>query len=201
MAVAADSIRHLTRAVIGARVYQSVIFWLALAHNVKAFLVDVGYPDPAVQIGLTFGALVVGGAVGSYFQWRFGRVEPVKAGRSRRPFEDFKYGVIGATALVLLTLVALIAIFGFGREAGAKPVHLAGLLISAGTAWSLASSRGEPFGWLIPLLASTLLLATLVVPILQPYLAIGHAGMAGALIVTAIQLHLFVVRGFRSAHV
>ena len=201
MAVAADSIRHLTRAVIGARVYQSVIFWFALAHNIKAFLVDVGYPNPRVQIALTLGALVMGGAVGSYFQWRFGKVEPPRPARSRRPFEDFKYGVIGATALVALTLVALVGIFGLGREAGAKPVHLAGLLFSAGTAWSLASSRGDRLGWVVPLVASTLLLVTLVVPALQPYVALGHAGMAAALIVTAIQLHLFVVRGFRSVHV
>jgi hypothetical protein len=52
-----------------------------------------------------------------------------------------------------------------------------------------------------PLVASALLLVTLVVPALQPYRALGHAGMAAALVITAVQLHLFVVRGFRHAHV
>jgi hypothetical protein len=53
----------------------------------------------------------------------------------------------------------------------------------------------------VPLVASLALLVTLVVPALQPYRALGHAAMAAALVVTAVQLHLFLVRGFRHAHV
>ena len=75
------------------------------------------------------------------------------------------------------------------------------LLVSAGTTMSLAASRGERGGWVVALLASAGLLATLVVPALQSYRALGYAGMAAALIVTAIQLHLFVVRGLRHAQV
>ena len=200
MPLAADSIRHLTRAYIGARVYQGLIFWFALAHNIKAFLIDVGYPDRRLQFWLTLGAIVAAATTGTYYRWRFGRVEPPKPG-SRRLFEEFKYGVVGATAFVLLMMAALIGMFEAGRAAGARPADLAWLLVSAGTATSLATSRGERLGWVTPLLASAVLLVTLVVPALQPYRALGHAGMAAALVVTAVQLHLFVMRGFRHAHV
>ena len=199
--VAAEPIRQLTRAFIGARVYQGLLFWFAMAHNVKAFLVDVGYPNPTVQIWLTLGAFVAAATMGTYYRWRFGRVEPPRPARSRRPFEDFTYGVIGATVLVLLSIVVVVAIFAAGRASGAKPIYLAGLLLSAGTAWSLASSRGERLAWVTPLLASAVLLVTLVMPALQPYRALGHGAMIAALVVTAVQLHLFVVRGFRHAHI
>jgi hypothetical protein len=201
MAVAADSIRHLTRAFIGARVYQGVLFWLALAHNIKAFLTDVGYPNRSLQMWLTLGAIVAAATMGTYYRWRFGRVEPPKPLRSRRLFADFKYGVVGATALALLVMTAVIAIFAAGDAAGTNPMDIAWLLLSAGTGKSLATSRGERLGWVTPLLASAVLLVTLVVPALQPYRAVGHAAMAAALVVTAVQLHLFVVRGFRHAHV
>lgn len=201
MALAADSIRHLTRAYIGARVYQGLLFWFALVQNIKAVLIDVGYANPRMQMWLTLGAIVAAATLGTYYRWRFGRVEPPKPPRSHRLFEDFKYGVVGATALALLTIAGVMVIFVGGREAGARPMDLALLLISAGTATSLATSRGERQGWVLPLLASAGLLVTLVVPALQPYRALGHAGMAAALVVTAVQLHLFLVRGFRHAHV
>src|SRR5207253_8296516 len=117
-----------------------------------------------------------------------------KPARSRRLFEDFKYGVVGATAVVLLMMAVVIAIFVSGRAAGARPMDLALLLVSAGTAMSLATSRGERLGWLVPLLASAGLLLTLVVPALQPYRALGHAGMSAALVVSAVQLTFFLVR-------
>jgi hypothetical protein len=104
-------------------------------------------------------------------------------------------------AFALFTMAAFIAIFAAGREAGARPMDIALLLLSAGTARSLATSRGERLGWVVPLLASLGLLVTLVVPALQPYRALGHGGMAAALVVTAVQLHLFLVRGFRHAYV
>jgi hypothetical protein len=85
------------------------------------------------------------------------------------------------------------------REAAIRPIDLIWLLLSAGTVTSLAISRGEPLGWVLPLLASLGLLATLLVPTLQPYRALGHAAMAAALVVTAVQLHLFLERGFRHA--
>jgi hypothetical protein len=96
------------------------------------------------------------------------------------------------------TFMAVIVV---AREAGTRPMDLVWLLLSAGTATSLAASRGERRGWVVPLLASLGLLAVVVVPALQPYRALGHAGMAAALVVLAVQLHLFLVRGFRHAHV
>ena len=201
MELTADSIRRLTRAYIGARVYQGLLFWFVLVQNIKAALTDLGYPNPTLRIWLTLGAIVAAATLGTYYRWRFGRVEPPKPGPSRRLFEDFRYGVVGATAFALLTMAAFIAIFAAGREAGARPMDIALLLLSAGTATSLATSRGERLGWVVPLLASLGLLVTLVVPALQPYRALGHAGMAAALVVTAVQLHLFMVRGFRHAYV
>jgi hypothetical protein len=109
--------------------------------------------------------------------------------------------VVRATAFALLLMAIPMAILVVAREAGARPMDLIWLLLSAGTATSLATSRGERLGWVVAMLASAGLLVTVVVPALQPYRALGHAGMAAALVVTAVQLHLFVVRGFRHAHV
>jgi hypothetical protein len=201
MDVTADSIRHLTRAYIGARVYQGLLFWFVLVQNIKAALTDLGSLSPRPRIWLTLGAILAAATLGTYYRWRFGWVEAPRPRPSRRLFEDFKYGVVGATALALLTMAAFIAIFAGGREMGARPMDIALLLLSAGTATSLATSRGERLGWVVPLLASCGLLVTLVVPALQPYRAVGHAGMAAALVGTALQLHLFLVRGFRHAHV
>jgi hypothetical protein len=201
MAVAADSIRRLTRAYIGVRVSQGLLFWFALVQNIKAALTDVGYPNPRLQMWLTLGAVVAAATLGTYYRWRFGQVAPPRPAPSGRPFEDFKYGVIGATALALLTIAGVMVIAVGGREAGARPMDLALLLLSASAATSLATSRGERLGWMLPLLASAGLLVTLVVPALQPYRALGHAGMAAALVVTAVQLHVFLVRGFRDADV
>ena len=201
MDVTADSIRHLTRAYIGARVYQGLLFWFVLVQNIKVALTDLGYLSPRLQIGLTLGAILAAATLGTYYRWQFGRVEAPKPRPSRRLFEDFKYGVVGATAFTLLTLAALIAIFAGGRNVGARPMDIALLLLSAGTATSLATSRDERLGWVVPLVASLGLLVTLVVPALQPYRALGHTGMAAALVVTAVQLHIFLMRGFRRAHV
>ena len=201
MDVTADSIRHLTRAYIGARVYQGLLFWFVLVQDIKAALTDLGYVSPRLRIGLTLGAILAAATLGTYYRWQFGRVEAPRPRPSRRLFENFKYGVVGATAFTVFTLAAVIAIFAGGREVGATPMDIALLLLSAGTATSLASSRGERLGWVVPLVASLGLLVTLVVPALQPYRALGHTGMAAALVVTAVQLHVFLMRGFRLAHV
>lgn len=193
MTLAADSIRHLTGAHIGARVYQGLLFCFVLVHNVMPVLREAGYSNPRLQIWLTLGAIVAAGTVGTYCQWRFGRVEPRKRSLARQ--------VVRGTAFALLLLAMFMAIVVVAREADTRPMDLIWLLLSAGTASSLATSRGEPLGWIVPLLASLGLLVTLVVPALQPYRALGHAGMAAALVVTAVQLHLFLVRGFRHAHV
>jgi hypothetical protein len=200
MALAADSIRHLTRAYIGARVYQGLMFWFVLLHNINAVLTDVGYPNPRLRMWLTVGAIVSAATLGSCYQWRFGRVEPPK----RSPLQQVRR----ATIFALLLAAGFIALAWLdlsnsevARQVGARPIDLMWLLLSAGTAASLAASRGESLGWAAPLLASLGLLVTLVVPALQPYRALGHAGMAAALLVTAVQLHLFLVRGFRHAHV
>ncbi|MDZ4689630.1 MAG: hypothetical protein SH850_31520 [Planctomycetaceae bacterium] len=202
MALTVDSIQHLTRAHIGARVFQGLLFWFALVQNIKAALTHVGYPpNPRLQMWLTLSAIVAAAALGTFYRWRFGRVEPARPSRSRRPFEDFRYGVVGATAVAMFTIAVVMAIFVTGREAGVRPMDLALLLLSAYTATSLATSRGQRLGWVVPVLASAVLLVTFLVPVLQPYRALGHAGMAAALVVTAVQLHLFLVRGFRHAHV
>jgi len=193
MALSADSIRHLTRALIGARVYQGLLFCFVLAHNLALVLIDVGYPNPRLQLWLTLGAIVAAGTLGSYYQWRFGRVEPQRPSLSQQ--------VARGTLFALLLMATLHTVVVVAREADARPMDLIWLLLSAGTLTSLVTSRGERLGWVIPLLASLGLLVTLVVPALQPYRALGHASMAAALVVTAVQLHLFLVRGFRHAHV
>lgn len=189
----ADPIRRLTRAYAGARVYQGLLFCFVLVHNLAAVLRDTGYWNPRLQIWLTLAVIVAAGTLGTYCQWRFGRVEPQRPSPLRQ--------VVRGTAFALMAVTMFVAIVLAAEQTGARPMDFIWMLLSAGTAWSLAASRGERLGWLLPLLASTLLLATLVVPLLQPYRALGHAGMAAALVVTAIQLHLFVVRGFRHAHV
>jgi hypothetical protein len=200
MAVAADSIRRLTRAYIGARVYQGLLFCLVLVHNVTAALTDLGYPNPRLFTWLTLGTIVAAGTLGTYCQRRFGRVEPPKG--------SVRQQVLRGTAFAVLLIAAFMATVVVAGEAedwralhGARPRDLIWLLLSAGTATSLATSRGDRLGWRVPLLASLLLLATLIVPAMQPFRAVGHAAMAAVLIVLAIQLHLFVVRGFRHAHV
>jgi|SRR5688572_2079182 len=193
MALAPDSIRRLTRAYIGARVYQGLLFCFVLVHNVTAVLMDVGYPNPRLQMWLTLGAIVAAATTGTYCRWRLGRVEPRQRSLARQ--------VVRATAFAVLLMATFMAVVVVGREADTRPIDLIWLLLSAGTATSLATSRGDRLGWVVPLLASVGLLVTLVVPALQPYRALGHAGMAGALVATAVQLHLFLVRGFRHAHV
>lgn len=193
MVPAADSIRHLTRAYIGARVSQGLLFWFALVHNLNGVLRSLGDPGPPLQLWLFLGAIVAAATLGTYYRWRFGRVEPPRPSLSRQ--------VIRATGFAALMMVVLVATVWVALPTGARPVDLIWLLLSAGAAISLAKSRGERLGWVVPLLASTGLLATLIVPALQPYRALGHAGMAAALVVAAIQLHLFLVRGFRHGQV
>lgn len=197
MALAADSIRHLTRAYAGARVYQGLIFWLALVLNINAVVKAVGDPNPRLIMWLILGAIVAAATLGTYYQWRFGRVEPPRPSPWARPFQGFRYGVVGATALVLL----VIAVFVFGAEAGARPRDLVLVMFSGGVAMSLATSRGDRRGHVMAAAAAAVLLATLVVPVLRPYQVVGHLGMAAALVATAVQLHLFLVREFRHAHV
>jgi hypothetical protein len=193
MTLTADPVLRLTRAYAGARVYQGLLFCFVLVHNLTAVLREVGYPNPRLQMWLTLAVLVAAGTLGTYCRWRFGRVEPQKRSLAQQ--------VVRATVFALLLMTLFVAIVVGARQVDARPMDLVWLLLSAGTATSLAISRGERLGWVTPLLASALLLVTLVVPALQPYRALGHAGMAAALVVTAVQLHLFVVRGFRYAHV
>jgi hypothetical protein len=193
MILAADSIRHLTRASIGARVYQGLLFCLVLVHNIRVVLVDIGYPDPRLHLWLTLCAIVAVATLGSYCRWRFGRVEPRKRSLARQ--------VLRGAAIAVLLMGTFIAIDLVARKTGTRPIDLAWLLLSASTALMLAASRGERLGWVVPLLASLGLMATLAVPALQPYRALGHGAMAAALVVTAVQLHLFLERGFRHAHV
>lgn len=197
MAVAADSIQRLTRAYLGARVYQGLIFWWALAMNVNAMLKAVADPSPRTQMWLFLGAVLAAGTLGSYYRWRFGRVDPPRPSPWDRPFQGFKYGVFGATALVLLAFGA----FVFGVELGVRPQDLGLVMLSGGTAMSLAASRGDRQGQVMAAAAAAVLLATLVLPVLRPYLVLGHLCMAAALIATAVQLHRFLVREFRHAHV
>ena len=85
MALAADSIRQLTRAYIGARVYQGLLFCFVLLHNVRAVLSDIGYSNRRLHMWLTLGAIVVGGDTRElYCRWRFGRVEPQKDSLARQ---------------------------------------------------------------------------------------------------------------------
>jgi hypothetical protein len=197
MAMAADSIRHLTRAYIGARVYQGLFFWWALVQNIHAVLKIVGDPNPRLQMWLLLGAVLAAATLGTYYRWRFGRVEAPRPSPWDRPFQGFKYGVVGATALVLL----VIAVFIFGAMAGARPIDLGLVMLSAATAMSLAASRGDQRGRAMAVAAAAVLLATLVVPVLRPLQVVGHLGMVAVLIASAVQLHLFLVREFRHAHV
>ncbi len=193
MVPAADSIRHLTRAYIGTRVSQGLLFWFALVHNLNGVLSSAGDPSPRLQMWLLLGAIVAAAMFGTYYRRRFGRVEPPRPSLSRQ--------VVRATAFVALMTVVLAGTAQVTLATGARPVDLLWLLLSAGAAISLATSRGERLGWVVPLLASAGLLVTLILPALQPYRALGHAGMAAALVVAAIQLHLFLVRGFRHAQI
>jgi hypothetical protein len=200
MPLAADSIRRLTRAVIGARVFQGLLFCFVLVHNLSAALRDVGYRNPRALMWLTLGVIVAVGTLGTYYRSRFGRVEPPKRSLSQQ--------VVRGTAIGLLfgaLLMAIVVLAGEREDwpalSGARPVDILWLLASTATSMSLANSRGERLGWMLPMMASAWLLVTLVVPAFQPYRAVGHAGMAAALVVTAVQLHLFVVRGFRHAQV
>jgi hypothetical protein len=193
MALAADSIRHLTRAHIGARVYQGLLFCFVLLHNVRAVLLDLGYSNRRLHMWLTVGAVVAVATLGTYCRWRFGWVEPQKDLLARQ--------VLRGTAIAVLLVGTFIAIDLAAKVAGTRPIDLAWLVMSAGTALRLSNSRGDRLGWVVPLLAAVGLLATLMVPALQPYRALGHGAMAAALVVTAVQLHLFLERGFRHAHV
>lgn len=197
MAVAAESIRQLTRAYLGARVYQGLIFWWALALNINAAIKTVVDPSPRAQMWLFLGAVVAAATLGSYYRWRFGRVEPPRPSPWDRPFQTFRYGVVGATALALL----VIAVFIFAAEAGARPKDLALVMLSGATAMSLANSREDRHGQWMAAAAAVGLFATLMVPALTPFQLLGHLGMAGALVANAVQLHRFLVREFRHAHV
>jgi uncharacterized membrane protein YeaQ/YmgE (transglycosylase-associated protein family) len=195
MAVAADSIRHLTRAYLGARVYQGLLFCFVLVHNVSAMLRDVGYRNPRLQLWIMLATIVSVGTVGTYFRWRFGRAEP--------PRKSLSAQVVRGTAFALFLMVVPLIVLVAGETATR---HLftrdfIWLLLSSGTLASLAMSRRERMGWLLPVLAILGLVGTLVVPSLQPYRALGHGGMATALVVMAVQLHLFLERGFRHAQI
>lgn len=197
MAVAADSIRNVTRAYLGARVYQGLIFWWALALNINAAVKTVVHPSPRAQVWLFVGAVLAAASLGTYYRWRFGRVEPQRPSPWDRPFQGFKYGVFGATGLVLLGIAA----FLFAAEGGVRPQDLGLVMLSGATAMSLSTSRGDRHGQWIAAAASTVLLATLVVPVLQPFKLLGHLGMVAVLVGAAVQLHLFLVRELRHAHV
>jgi hypothetical protein len=95
----------------------------------------------------------------------------------------------------------VIAVFVFGAEVGARPRDLGLVMLSGGVAMSLATSRGDRRGQVMAAAAAVLLLATLVVPVLRPFQVVGHLGMAAALVANAVQLHRFLVREFRHAHV
>jgi hypothetical protein len=68
MALTAEPIRRLTRAYIGARVYQGLLFCFVLLHNLNAVLRDVGYLSPRVQLWLTLAVMVAAGTLGTYCQ-------------------------------------------------------------------------------------------------------------------------------------
>lgn len=193
MTPVADSIRHLTRAYIGARVSQGLLFWFALVHNLNGALTIVGEPNPGLKMWLLMGAVVAAATLGTYYRRRFGRVEPPRPSLSRQ--------VVRGIAFVPLMAVVLLATAFVALRTGARPTDLLWLLLSTGAATSLVTSCGERLGWVVPFLASAGLLVTLILPALEPYRALGHAGMAAALVVAAIQLHLFLVRGFRHAQI
>lgn len=193
MIPAADSIRHLTRAYIGARVSQGLLFWFALVHNINGVLRTVGEPTPRLQVWLLSGAILAAATLGTYYRRRFGRVEPPRPSLSQQ--------LLRGTAFAVLLMAVIGATGAVALWTGARPGDLLWLLLSAGVAISLAISRGERLGWVVPLLPSAGLLATLILPVLEPYRALGYAGMAAALVVAAIQLHLVLVRGFRHAEI
>jgi hypothetical protein len=193
MTPAADSVRHLTRAYIGAGVSQGLLFWSALVHNLNGVLKSVGEPSPRLQMWLLSAAIVAAATLGTYYRWRFGRVEPPRPSLARQ--------VARGAAFAALICAVSVATGAVAISTGARPGDLIWLLLSAGAATSLARSCGERLGWVVPLLASAGLLVTLILPALEPYRALGHAGMAAALVVAAIQLHLFLVRGFRHVQI
>jgi hypothetical protein len=197
MASAADSIRHLTRAYLGTRVVQGLVFWWVLMLHVHAVSTAYVGPDPRLQIWLLVAAVLGAATMGTYYRWRFGRVDPPRPSPWDRPFQGFRYGVVGATALVLL----VIAVFVLAADAGAPPRDLGLVMLSGGTALSLANSLGSREGQAIAVGAAVVLLATLVVPDLRPYQVVGHLAMAAALVTTAVQLHRFLAREFQHAHV
>jgi len=191
---------RLVRAHVGARTYQGLFFWLAFAHNVNGIIAGTGYGGGRVRMWITLGAIVFAATVGSYYQWRFGRVEAPRPSERERWYEVTLWGLIGAATLIV-GLVVMMAAVGIARRLGVKPIDSAWVIVSAATAMSLARSRGDRYGWLVPLLATSTLLATSFIPALQPYRAVGHAAMAAALIVTAVQLHRFLLREFNGAQV
>src|SRR5690242_16932152 len=102
MSAGAGAIRQLTRAYIGARVYQGLLFCFVLLHNVNATLGDVGYRNPRLQMWLALGVIVAAGTIGSYYQRRFGRVEPTRPPLGQQ--------VVRATVVALLIVGAMMAI-------------------------------------------------------------------------------------------
>ena len=207
MPVTADSMRRLIRAYSAAHLYQGLIFCLALAHNVNGLLAGTGHGSPRTGAWIMVGAIVSAGTVGSYYRWRFGHMTRRQPDVAMRPVQRLLYSfaraaiiVLGLNALILLAALILPIVAG-GRTIGVKPAEMGWLMASAWVATSLARSRGEHFAWLVPLLGTAALLATLMVPALQGYRAVGHAAMVSALIVTAVQLHRCLVREFRNAEV
>jgi hypothetical protein len=207
MPVTAESMQRLVRAYSGAHLLEGLVFWLALAHNVNGLLAGTGHGGPRTGAWIVVGAIVSAGTVGSYYRWRFGRMTWRAPEVAMRPFERLSYSfaravmiVLGLNALILLMALILPMVAG-GRPIGVKPAEIGWLMASTWGATSLARSRGERFAWLVPLLGSTVLLLTLMVPALQEYRAAGHAAMISALVVTAVQLHRCLVREFRNAEV
>jgi hypothetical protein len=197
MASTADSIRHLTRAHLGTRVVQGLVFWWVLMLHVHAVSTAFVRPDPRLQMWLLVAAVLGAATMGTYYRWRFGRVEPPRPSPWDRPFQGFKYGVVGATTLVLLGIV----VFVFAADAGARPRDLGLVMFSGGTALSLANSLRSRQGQALAVGAAAVLLATLVVPDLRPYQMVGHLAMAAALVTNAVQLHRFLAREFQHVHV
>jgi hypothetical protein len=201
MTLAADSIRRLVQAHVGARRYLGLLFWYVLAQNINGMLTGAGYGTTRVRMWVLGSAILAGATWGSYHQWRFGRVEPQKPDPWRRSFGEFMYGILGATVFVVVAFASVVAVFALGRGVGTRPRDIGFLIVSMFLAISLARSHGERLGWVLPLLASAGLLATLIVPVLQPYRVVGYAGMTAALIIGGIQLHLVLTHGLRHAQI
>src|SRR5687767_2287207 len=104
MALDPDPIRRLTRAYIGARVYQGLLFCFVLLHNLTAMLRDAGYASPRLQIWLTLTVIVAAGTLGTYCQWRFGRVEPRKPSLARQVIRATVFGLILMTMFVAIVV-------------------------------------------------------------------------------------------------